>query len=66
MFHLFLVSFQTRTSCGQHQWLQYFEEQNKKGNNVQQSIKQIDKERDAMVYEIYGLSAKEIKLIENG
>ncbi len=49
----------------QQEWLQYFEEQKTKANNIQQIIKQTDKEIDAMVYALYGLSGEEIKLIEN-
>ena len=48
----------------QQEWLQYFEEQKAKANNIQQLIKQTDKEIDAMVYALYGLSEEEIKIVE--
>jgi type I restriction-modification system DNA methylase subunit/REP element-mobilizing transposase RayT len=50
----------------QQEWLQYFEQQKINANNIQQTIQQTDKEIDAMVYELYGLSEEEIKIIENG
>ncbi len=48
----------------QQEWLQYFEEQKLKANNIQQIIKQTEKEIDAMVYELYGLSEEEIAIVE--
>ncbi len=48
----------------QQEWLQYFEEQKLKANNIQQHTKQTDKEIDDMVYELYGLSEKEIGVVE--
>ncbi len=48
----------------QQEWLQYFEEQKTKANNIQQTIEQTDKEIDAMVYALYGLTAEEIKIVE--
>ena len=48
----------------QQEWLQYFEEQKLKANSVQQIIQQTDREIDAMVYQLYGLSEEEIKIVE--
>jgi hypothetical protein len=52
------------TLSEQQEWLQYFEEQKTKANNIQSLISQTDKEIDAMVYELYGLTAEEIKIVE--
>ena len=52
------------TLSEQQEWLQYFEEQKIKANNIQQIIQQTDKEIDAMVYELYGLSEEEIAIVE--
>lgn len=48
----------------QQQWLQYFEEQKTKANNIQQVIQQTDREIDKMAYELYGLSEEEVKIVE--
>lgn len=48
----------------QQEWLQYFNEQKIKANNIQQIIHQTDKEIDAMVYVLYGLSEEEVKIVE--
>jgi hypothetical protein len=48
----------------QQEWLQYFTEQKTKANNIQHIIHQTDKEIDAMVYALYGLSEEEIEIVE--
>ncbi len=48
----------------QQEWLQYFEEQKTKANNIQQVIQQTDKEIDTMVYELYGLNEEEVAIVE--
>lgn len=48
----------------QQEWLQYFEKQKTKANNIQQTIEQTDKEIDAMVYALYGLTEEEIQIVE--
>ncbi|MEO6328713.1 MAG: N-6 DNA methylase [Ginsengibacter sp.] len=48
----------------QQEWLQYFEEQKARANNIQQLIKETDKQIDAMVYQLYGLTDEEIKIVE--
>jgi hypothetical protein len=48
----------------QQEWLQYFEEQKLKASEIQQVIHQTDKEIDALVYALYGLSEEEIGIAE--
>ncbi len=48
----------------QQEWLQYFEEQKLKANDIKQVIKQTDKEIDDMVYALYGLSEEEIAIVK--
>ncbi|GAA4728526.1 Eco57I restriction-modification methylase domain-containing protein [Flavisolibacter ginsenosidimutans] len=48
----------------QAEWLPYFEEQKRKAANLQNIIHQTDKEIDAMVYALYGLTEEEIKIVE--
>lgn len=44
--------------------LQYFETEQTKANNIQQTINQTDVAIDAMVYQLYELTDEEIKIIE--
>ena len=46
------------------EWLKYFEEQKALANSIQQVIDTTDKEIDKMVYELYGLTEEEIKIVE--
>jgi hypothetical protein len=48
----------------QNEWLQYFESEKQKANNIQQLINQTDKEIDAMVYQLYNLTDEEISIVE--
>lgn len=48
----------------QSEWLQYFEEQKQKVEEIQTQISQTDREIDQMVYELYGLKEEEIKIVE--
>ncbi len=48
----------------QQEWLHYFEAEKEKASAIQQLITQTDKEIDSMVYELYGLSDEEIKIVE--
>jgi len=48
----------------QQEWLQYFEQQKTNANNIQQTIQQTDAAIDAMVYQLYGLTEDEIKIVE--
>ena len=45
-------------------WINFFEQQSKSHSEVLQSIKSMEKEIDQMVYELYGLTNKEIKIVE--
>lgn len=47
------------------EWMQYFNEQKQKAQELKQQIKQTDKQIDQMVYELYGLTDEEIQIVEN-
>ena len=49
----------------QAEWMQYFESEKAKANAIQQLIDKTDKEIDEMVYELYGLTEEERKVVEN-
>ncbi|PQB08957.1 restriction endonuclease subunit M [Polaribacter filamentus] len=53
------------TKKDEFEWLDLFEENKQKAQTLQTQITQTDKEIDAMVYELYGLTADEIKIVEN-
>jgi len=44
--------------------LQYFNEQKAKATELQNQINQTDTEIDQMVYQLYGLTDEEIKIVE--
>ena len=46
------------------EWMQYFNEQKQKANELQTQITQTDREIDRMVYDLYGLTDEEIKIVE--
>jgi hypothetical protein len=46
--------------------MQYFETEKSKANTIQQLIDKTDKEIDEMVYELYGLTEEERKMVEEG
>lgn len=48
----------------QSEWKDYFEKTKSKINVLQSEIENIDKEIDQMVYELYGLTEEEIKIVE--
>jgi len=48
----------------QAEWMQYFNEQKQKAQTLKTEIDKTDKEIDKMVYELYGLSEEEIKIVE--
>jgi type I restriction-modification system DNA methylase subunit len=50
---------------GQGEWLQHFETEKKKAAELQAVIFQTDKEIDRMVYQLYGLTEEEIKIVES-
>ena len=47
-------------------WIQYFNEEKQKAQELNQQINQTDKEIDQMVYELYALTEDEIKIVEEG
>ncbi len=49
----------------QDEWEEYFESYKAEINNLQTQISQTDKEIDRMVYELYGLTEDEIKIVES-
>lgn len=53
------------TKKDEFEWLELFEENKQKAHHLQTQINQTDKEIDAMVYELYGLTEDEIKIVEN-
>jgi type I restriction-modification system DNA methylase subunit len=46
------------------EWMQYFNEQKAKAQSIKSEIEKTDKEIDQMVYELYGLTEEEIKIVE--
>ncbi len=46
------------------EWMLYFNEQKEKAQIIKSEIEKTDKEIDQMVYELYGLSEEEIKIVE--
>tara|TARA_R110002051_G_scaffold4229_5_gene22725 strand:+ start:49173 stop:52445 length:3273 start_codon:yes stop_codon:yes gene_type:complete len=53
------------TKKDEFEWLELFEENKKKAQDLQSQINQTEKEIDAMVYELYGLTQEEIEIVEN-
>tara|TARA_R110002020_G_scaffold293535_5_gene509219 strand:- start:151536 stop:154763 length:3228 start_codon:yes stop_codon:yes gene_type:complete len=47
------------------EWMSLFEENKKKAQDLQTQINHTEHEIDQMVYELYGLTAEEIKIVEN-
>tara|TARA_B110000003_G_scaffold172110_1_gene171703 strand:- start:275 stop:3322 length:3048 start_codon:yes stop_codon:yes gene_type:complete len=46
-------------------WMQYFNEQKLKAEQLKNEIDKTDNEIDQMVYELYGLNKEEIEIVEN-
>jgi hypothetical protein len=46
--------------------MSYFNEQKQKALALQSEITRIDAEIDQLVYELYGLTEEEIKIVEGG
>jgi len=55
----------TLTKKDEFEWLDLFEENKQKAQALQTQLNQTDKEIDAMVYELYGLTEDEIQIVEN-
>jgi hypothetical protein len=47
-------------------WMIYFTEQKQKALALQSEINRIDAEIDRLVYELYGLTEEEIRIVEGG
>jgi hypothetical protein len=52
------------TKKDEFEWMELFEENKQKALELKAQIDQTDKEIDAMVYELYGLSEEEIRIVE--
>lgn len=48
------------------EWMAYFSEQKAKALALQSDITRLDAEIDALVYELYGLTEEEIRIVEGG
>jgi type II restriction/modification system DNA methylase subunit YeeA len=48
----------------QSEWLQFFEQEKQKALALKNEIDKTDKEIDQMVYQLYGLTEEEIKIVE--
>ncbi len=53
------------TKKDEFEWMELFEENKKKAQELQTQIAQTEQQIDQMVYELYGLSDEEIKIVEN-
>ena len=53
------------TKKEEFEWMDLFEENKKKALELKAEIDRTYKEIDAMVYELYGLTEEEIKIVEN-
>lgn len=53
------------TKKDEFEWMELFEENKKKALKMQREIENTDKEIDAMVYELYGLTEEEIRIVED-
>ncbi len=60
-----LEAIPTLTKKDEFEWLELFEENKQKAQALQNQINQTEKEIDQMVYELYGLTEEEIKIVEN-
>jgi len=52
------------TKKNEMEWMELFEEKKTEAQTIKASIDKTDKEIDQMVYELYGLTAEEIKIVE--
>ncbi|MBK8948377.1 MAG: restriction endonuclease subunit M, partial [Flavobacteriales bacterium] len=52
------------TLAEEAEWLSYFTEQKAKAQALQAQIEKTDREIDALVYQLYGLTEEEIRLVE--
>ncbi|AZQ44846.1 Eco57I restriction-modification methylase domain-containing protein [Nonlabens ponticola] len=54
------------TKTDEFEWLDLFEQNKKKAQDLQSQINTLEQQIDAMVYQLYGLSDEEIRIVENG
>ncbi|SCY18997.1 N-6 DNA Methylase [Nonlabens sp. Hel1_33_55] len=59
-----LPAIATLTKTDAFEWLDLFEQNKKKAQDLQLQINTIEQQIDAMVYELYGLSEDEIRIVE--
>ena len=52
------------TKTDEMEWMEVFETKKAEAQTLKAEIDKTDKEIDAMVYELYGLSEEEIKIVE--
>ncbi len=55
----------TLTKTDEFEWLDLFEQNKEKAQDLQSQINTLEQQIDAMVYELYGLSDEEIRIVEN-
>ncbi|CAM4015453.1 Eco57I restriction-modification methylase domain-containing protein [Gillisia hiemivivida] len=60
-----LAPIDTLTKKDEFEWMELFEENKKKAQELQCQIASTEKEIDQMVFELYGLSVEEIAIVEN-
>ena len=60
-----LHEIESLTKKDEFEWLDLFEDNKQKAQELQTQFNQTDKEIDAMVYELYGLTKEEIEIVEN-
>ncbi|CAA0147720.1 conserved hypothetical protein [Tenacibaculum maritimum] len=54
------------TRSDEFEWLDLFEQNKKKAQDLQSQINTLEQQIDALVYGLYGLSDEEIRIVENG
>ncbi|MHA6279547.1 Eco57I restriction-modification methylase domain-containing protein [Salinimicrobium sp. CAU 1759] len=60
-----VVEVPTLTKKDEFEWMELFEENKQKTLKLQREIEKTDKEIDAMIYELYGLTEEEIEVVES-
>jgi hypothetical protein len=58
------IEYSKLTLSEEAEWMQYFNEQKQKADELKTNIDKTEREIDQMVYELYGLTADEIKIVE--
>ena len=56
---------QTETKKDELEWLEVFETKKEEALKLKAEIDKTEKELDQMVYELYGLTEQEIRIVEN-